>query len=184
MHYDYSMSEGLLIGGLASLCLLLSTITRRIAYLKIYQFKDKLIYLLIYLIQKKIMKLKLALTLKDEEISSILNLLSGDLEIIHEMGNSIEMFSALLKTCGAVGILIWILGPIGLVGLFISFLHVPIILLLSSFMFSAKKLSKEFTDLRTGKMKNFIESIQTLKMFAWEKSFRERVNDERKNEKA
>ena len=38
------------------------------------------------------------------------------------------------------------------------------------------------TNLRIGLMKNFIESIQTLKIFVWEKYFMEKVSEERKKE--
>ena len=62
LNYEYSVSQGILIGILTAISLLLSTIARRIAFLKLHLFKDKLVYMLIYLIQKKIIKLKLALT--------------------------------------------------------------------------------------------------------------------------
>ena len=139
---------------------------RRVAFLQMQLLKEKLVQLLIYLTQKKIMTLKLALTLNDGEISSILNLLSSDLEIFNDLPGTIDTFSSLLKSITCICILYLILGPIGLVGLFVSFLHIPLIIILVSFMLSAKNSANKFTDLRTGKMKNFIEGAQILKLFA------------------
>ena len=182
LNNEYSTLQGILIGTLTGLCLLLSTITRRIAYLKIYLLRDKLNCLFIYLIQKKILKLKISL--KDEEISTIINLLSSDLETIRNLSGTVDMCSACLTIMMCVSILVWILGPVGIVGFLLSLFHVPLIFIFSSFMFSAKSHSRKFTDSRTGILKNFIESAQILKIFAWEKPFKAKIIEERRKEKS
>ena len=58
----------------------------------------------------------------------------------------------------------------------------PFILIILKFMVNNKLKVDIHTNLRIGLMKNFIESIQTLKIFVWEKYFMEKVSEERKKE--
>ena len=179
LNYDYSISQGILIAIITSLCIIISTISRRAAILKIDYTKIKLSTVLISLIQDKLLKIDLYFTTNSEETSKIVNSLSTDLEIISLLDTSLEFLGALPKIIISISILLWIIGPIGLIGFGISLFHVPIILIISTFMIKNKEKSEAFTQLRIGKMKNFIESIQILKMFVWEKPFIKRINEER-----
>ena len=49
-------------------------------------------------------------------------------------------------------------------------------------MVSNQKGSQQFKHSRIAKLKNFLESIQTLKIFAWEKPFIEKIYEERNKE--
>ena len=51
--------------------------------------------------------------------------------------------------------------------------------MLKMFMVSYRGKADDFTYSRIGMMKNFIECVQTLKIFGWEKNFISRVNNER-----
>ena len=182
LNYDYSASQGILIAFLTGFCIAISTITRKFAFLRVYYIKNKLIYLLISLIQEKILKIDSNLTIKSEEISKIINSATTDLEIIALLDATLDLLGIVPKILACIGILIWILGPIGLIGFGVSLIHIPIILCISISMLKQKKNSEKLTQLRIEKMKNFIESIQILKMFVWEKPFIKEIHEKRYKE--
>ena len=180
--YDYSIFEGILIGIIMSICIIISTLSRRSAYLTINYLKIKLTNVLISLIQEKLLKIDLYFTTNSEETSKIINSLSTDLEIISLLDTGLDLLGIFPKIIICMCIILFVMGPIGLIGLGISLIHIPIILIISFFMIGYKQKSEIFTQSRIEKIKNFIESIQILKMFVWEKPFIKGINEERYKE--
>ena len=182
LYDDGSALEGVLIASAAAFCLIFSVIFKKVGFFKINILRYQLMYAIITIIQKKIFRLKLSEAKNQDSISKIINSVSSDLEILNVMNSTVDLFAPLLRLIACIGILIWLLGPAGLIGVGISILHIPIVVICALFMFSNMEKSGDYTISRVGIMKNFIESIQTLKVFAWEKDFINRVNKERISE--
>ena len=180
--YDYSIFEGMLITIITSLCMIISTLLRRASFIKLNYLKIKLANVLISLIQEKILEIDLYFTTNSEETSKIINSLSTDLEIIALLDATLDFIGIVPKIIICICIIYVIIGPIGLIGLGISLIHIPIVLIVSFFMVRHKQNSEIFTQSRIKKFKKFIEGIQVLKMLAWEKPFVKKINEERYKE--
>ena len=182
MIYNYSASEGCIIGFSTGMVIVLSSIVRKSAILKIKIVKAKLMQILIVLIQEKILKIKFSKTCEDESVAQIINSISSDLASVEMLEYPFELLSTLPRAILCIGILVYILGPIGLIGVGVSVLHVPFVIVTLKFMMANKLEADKYANFRIGLTKNFIESIQALKVFVWEKYFINKVAEERKKE--
>ena len=177
-----SAVEGILIALISSICMIFSFLTLRIGAIPILMLKNQLLFVIIAMVHKKIFKLKLSIANNQDSVNKIIGSISTDLEILNLLPFTVEIWGSLLKLPICIGALLWFIGPIGMIGVTISIVHIPIVIAISIYMISMKGKAEKFTYSRIGMMKNFIESIQILKIFAWENEFLTRINKERHNE--
>lgn len=144
-------------------------------------YRCQLAYLLTRLVQEKVLKINLSAVTK-EAIGNIVSSLSTDMESLFLISITLPLFAAPLTLCCCMAIIIWIIGPIGLLGVAVSLFHIPIIALLSKTIFSNKIKSEHLADARIFNIKSFIEGIRVLKIFAWEKHFLKKIHKLRDKE--
>ena len=70
---------------------------------------------------------------------------------------------------------IWLIGPIALVGFFIIILMYPIMGIIAKLQSHYREQAVRFTDQRVTGMKEIIDSIRLIKMYAWEEPFLDNI---------
>ena len=75
-----------------------------------------------------------------------------------------------------------ILGPAGIIGIVISALHIPLLIVISKFITKIRIKTSIHADSRVKLTSNLIECIKIVKLYGWEHPFLDRIINERRDE--
>ncbi|CAJ0953185.1 unnamed protein product [Ranitomeya imitator] len=113
----------------------------------------------------------------------IVNLLSNDVNKFDQVTIFLHFLWAGPLQAIAVTVLLWIeIGPSCLAGMAVLIILMPLQTVLGKFFTSLRGKTAAFTDTRIRTMNEVISGMRIIKMYAWEQSFTELVNDIRKKE--
>ncbi|KAM9968283.1 hypothetical protein ACTFIW_002720 [Dictyostelium discoideum] len=118
---------------------------------------------------------------KNYNSGSIMNLLSVDVGIISNFFwiEHMGIFSFSSQMIGLLALLCWVIGWSGLVGFAIMVITFPINTYIGTKIGKNLKESMGYSDKRTNLTSEFINGIRFLKMYAWEKFFLDRIEEQR-----
>ena len=114
------------------------------------------------------------LTLTDRTVSEqstrgkMLNIISNDMEQLELAVFTASLWGVPLVILGSALTLWYTFGPVGLVGIGISFLHLPIIAILGKRALKFKAEANIIGDKRIKMIENLIAGIKIMKLYAWE----------------
>ncbi|KAG8452202.1 hypothetical protein GDO86_004119 [Hymenochirus boettgeri] len=113
----------------------------------------------------------------------IVNLLSNDVNKFDQVTIFLHFLWAGPLQAIAVTVLLWIeIGPSCLAGMAVLLILMPLQTCLGKFFTSLRGKTAAFTDIRIRTMNEVISGMRIIKMYAWEQSFTELVNNIRKKE--
>ncbi|OMJ90037.1 hypothetical protein SteCoe_7719 [Stentor coeruleus] len=142
----------------------------------------KLKNMIAILVSEKVLKLQNRVISEDSLKGKILNTISTDMELLELMNFTVFFWAAPFVLIFAILVVSYTFGPIAIIGLGISVIHVP-------FVFFITKLSSKYRtnahlhgDLRIKMIQNLIEGIKIIKLYAWELPFLKLISDKRKQE--
>ena len=113
------------------------------------------------------------------------NYVAVDTQKLYEVAQEAHLLWALpLSILLVTGCLIWIMGPVTLVGIAILILFVPIVQGITSKMLSIRQERVKMTDLRIGIVNSMLQGIKVTKVNNYEGKYEARVREAREKELA
>ncbi|KAK5578523.1 hypothetical protein RB653_008195 [Dictyostelium firmibasis] len=121
---------------------------------------------------------------KEYKTGKIMNIMSNDVGNISEFfwTHYLNIISHTIQTIILVGLLIYVIGPSGLVGFGVMVIALPINSILCSKSSNYLEKSFEFSDSRCNLTSELITNIRPFKMYSWENLFMNKIEEQRKLE--
>ncbi|XP_075056002.1 ATP-binding cassette sub-family C member 4 isoform X1 [Mixophyes fleayi] len=165
-----------------SVCTLLLAVLHHIYFYHVLRAGMKLRVAMCHMIYKKALRLSNT-AMGKTTTGQIVNLLSNDVNKFDQVTIFLHFIWAGPLQAIAVTVLLWIeIGPSCLAGIAVLFILMPLQTCLGKFFTSLRGKTAAFTDTRIRTMNEVISGMRIIKMYAWEQSFTELVNDIRKKE--
>lgn len=121
--------------------------------------------------------------ISDESVrGKIVNTISTDMELLELANYTVFLWSSPFVIIGAILIAYFYFGPVGIIGIALSALHIPIINMLGKSTSKFRGLANRFGDSRIKLIENLIESIKIMKLYAWELPIMNSIVEKRHNE--
>ncbi|KAK5578522.1 hypothetical protein RB653_008194 [Dictyostelium firmibasis] len=114
----------------------------------------------------------------------IMNIMSVDIENISEFfwTHYLDIVSHTIQILSLLGLLVYVIGPCGLVGFGVMVVAMPINTMLCSKSSNYLEKSLEFSDSRCNLTSELITNIRPFKMYSWENLFMNKIEEQRKLE--
>nr|XP_021560535.1 multidrug resistance-associated protein 9 [Neomonachus schauinslandi] len=123
-------------------------------------------------------------TLAHISVGEVLNILSSDSYSLFEAALFCPLpatIPILMAVCAVYAF--FILGPTALIGISVYIIFIPIQMFMAKLNSAFRRSAISVTDKRVQTMNEFLTSIKLIKMYAWEKSFTNTIQDIRKRER-
>ena len=134
------------------------------------------------MISEKTLKIHNVTASEDSTRGKILNIVSTDLELLELSVFTVFLFCVPFIVTFAIIIIVFTFGPVGLIGIGISILHIPIVIAIGKINSKYRRTANSSGDTRVKMIENLIEGIKIMKLYAWEIPFLQRIFDKRKAE--
>jgi ABC-type multidrug transport system fused ATPase/permease subunit len=132
------------------------------------------------LITEKILKLNNSSLSKQDFTGKIYNTLSTDFEIFELIHYSLYVFSIPIVATVAIVIIYFYFDVIGIIGVGLIILHLPLIALISNLSSKFREKAEKICDTRVKMIERLIHGIKLMKFYVWEKKFYEKISEERR----
>ncbi|XP_046290971.1 ATP-binding cassette sub-family C member 12 isoform X2 [Marmota monax] len=123
-------------------------------------------------------------TLTHFSVGEVLNILSSDSYSLFEAALFCPLpatIPILMAVCAVYAY--FILGPTALIGIFVYIIFIPIQMFMARLNSAFRRSAISVTDKRVQTMNEFLTCIKLIKMYAWERSFTNTIQDIRKRER-
>ncbi|KAE8625965.1 hypothetical protein XENTR_v10006453 [Xenopus tropicalis] len=165
-----------------SACTLILAVVHHIYFYHLLRAGMKLRVAMCHMIYRKALRLSNT-AMGKTTTGQIVNLLSNDVNKFDQVTIFLHFLWAGPLQAIAVTVLLWMeIGPSCLAGMAVLIILMPLQLCLGKFFTSLRGKTAAFTDTRIRTMNEVISGMRIIKMYAWEQSFTELVNNIRKKE--
>ncbi|XP_075708502.1 ATP-binding cassette sub-family C member 4 isoform X1 [Rhinoderma darwinii] len=179
---DVALANAYINAAALSVCTLLLAVLHHIYFYHVLRAGMKLRVAMCHMIYRKALRLSNT-AMGKTTTGQIVNLLSNDVNKFDQVTIFLHFIWAAPLQAIAVTVLLWIeIGPSCLAGMAVLIILMPLQTLLGKFFTSLRGKTAAFTDTRIRTMNEVISGMRIIKMYAWEQSFTELVNDIRKKE--
>ncbi|XP_040281246.1 multidrug resistance-associated protein 4 [Bufo bufo] len=181
-HSDADLASAYINAAALSVCTLLLAVFHHIYFYYVLRAGMKLRVAMCHMIYKKALRLSNT-AMGQTTTGQIVNLLSNDVNKFDQVTIFLHFLWAGPLQAIAVTVLLWIeIGPSCLAGMAVLFILMPLQTILGKFFTSLRGKTATFSDTRIRTMNEVIAGMRIIKMYAWEQSFTDLVNEIRKNE--
>ncbi|CAD8206263.1 unnamed protein product [Paramecium octaurelia] len=155
---------------------LITIIGRHYQYIQLSKFGGKLRQILMYILIEKISTLSIC-SIQKSNSGSILNIICSDLSTLEWQYGYIYCIPIVPISLLCSGWILWLQfqGPYGLMAVLICVITYPTQTIIQKCIQSMIKQLKEYQDLRLKQQTNFLDNIQTIKMYCWQESVRQMI---------
>ncbi|KAM4699820.1 ATP-binding cassette sub-family C member 4 [Discoglossus pictus] len=165
-----------------SICTLIFAVLHHIYFYHVLRAGMKLRVAMCHMIYKKALRLSNT-AMGKTTTGQIVNLLSNDVNKFDQVTIFLHFLWAGPLQAVAVTVLLWMeIGPSCLAGMAVLIILMPLQTCLGKLFTSLRGKTAAFTDTRIRTMNEVISGMRIIKMYAWEQSFTELVNNIRKRE--
>uniref|UniRef100_A0A670YM28 Multidrug resistance-associated protein 4 n=1 Tax=Pseudonaja textilis TaxID=8673 RepID=A0A670YM28_PSETE len=165
-----------------SVCTLILAITHHLYFYHVQRAGMKLRVAMCHMIYHKALRLSNA-AMSKTTTGQIVNLLSNDVNKFDQVTIFLHFLWAGPLQAIAVTVLLWLeIGPSCLAGMAVLIILLPLQTCIGRLFSSLRSRTAAFTDARIRTMNEVITGMRIIKMYAWEKSFAELVNNMRRKE--
>ncbi|KAG9492165.1 ATP-binding cassette sub-family C member 4 [Eleutherodactylus coqui] len=179
---DAALANAYINAAALSICTLLLAVLHHIYFYHVLRAGMKLRVAMCHMIFKKALRLNNT-AMGKTTTGQIVNLLSNDVNKFDQVTIFLHFLWAGPLQAIAVTVLLWIeIGPSCLAGMAVLIILMPLQTILGKFFTSLRGKTAAFTDTRIRTMNEVISGMRIIKMYAWEQSFTQLVNDIRKKE--
>ena len=134
------------------------------------------------LISNKVLKVHNSVLCKENIKGKFLNIVSADLGSFEDLPNITRFISSIFAIILCFVLVMIYFGVWGIVGLIISFAHIPIILFTMR-LTQAYRINKgKISDKRMKLIENLIQGIKLIKLYAWEAPYLKLIFESKQNE--
>ncbi|XP_073425679.1 ATP-binding cassette sub-family C member 4-like [Dendrobates tinctorius] len=179
---DAALTSAYINAAALSVCTLILAVFHHIYFYHVLRAGMKLRVAMCHMIYKKALRLSNT-AMGKTTTGQIVNLLSNDVNKFDQVTIFLHFLWAGPLQAIAVTVLLWMeIGPSCLAGMAVLIILMPLQTVLGKFFTSLRGKTAAFTDTRIRTMNEVISGMRIIKMYAWEQSFTELVNDIRKKE--
>ncbi|XP_058040750.1 ATP-binding cassette sub-family C member 4 [Ahaetulla prasina] len=165
-----------------SVCTLILAITHHLYFYHVQRAGMKLRVAMCHMIYHKALRLNNA-AMSKTTTGQIVNLLSNDVNKFDQVTIFLHFLWAGPLQAIAVTVLLWLeIGPSCLAGMAVLIILLPLQTCIGRLFSALRSRTAAFTDARIRTMNEVITGMRIIKMYAWEKSFAELVNNMRRKE--
>ncbi|KAM6446472.1 ATP-binding cassette sub-family C member 4 isoform 1-T1 [Liasis olivaceus] len=165
-----------------SVCTLILAITHHLYFYHVQRAGMKLRVAMCHMIYHKALHLSNA-AMSKTTTGQIVNLLSNDVNKFDQVTIFLHFLWAGPLQAIAVTVLLWLeIGPSCLAGMAVLIILLPLQTCIGRLFSSLRSRTAAFTDARIRTMNEVITGMRIIKMYAWEKSFADLVNNMRRKE--
>uniref|UniRef100_A0A8C6VHL5 Multidrug resistance-associated protein 4 n=1 Tax=Naja naja TaxID=35670 RepID=A0A8C6VHL5_NAJNA len=165
-----------------SVCTLILAITHHLYFYHVQRAGMKLRVAMCHMIYHKALHLSNA-AMSKTTTGQIVNLLSNDVNKFDQVTIFLHFLWAGPLQAIAVTVLLWLeIGPSCLAGMAVLIILLPLQTCIGRLFSALRSKTAAFTDARIRTMNEVITGMRIIKMYAWEKSFAELVNNMRRKE--
>ncbi|XP_041438363.1 ATP-binding cassette sub-family C member 4 isoform X2 [Xenopus laevis] len=165
-----------------SVCTLILAVVHHIYFYHVLRAGMKLRIAMCHMIYRKALRLSNT-AMGKTTTGQIVNLLSNDVNKFDQVTIFLHFLWVAPLQVIAVTVLLWMeIGPSCLAGISVLIILMPLQFGLGKFFTSLRGKTAAFTDTRIRTMNEVISGMRIIKMYAWEQSFSELVNNIRKKE--
>ncbi|XP_070798750.1 ATP-binding cassette sub-family C member 4 [Pituophis catenifer annectens] len=165
-----------------SVCTLILAITHHLYFYHVQRAGMKLRVAMCHMIYHKALRLSNA-AMSKTTTGQIVNLLSNDVNKFDQVTIFLHFLWAGPLQAIAVTVLLWLeIGPSCLAGMAVLIILLPLQTCIGRLFSDLRSRTAAFTDARIRTMNEVITGMRIIKMYAWEKSFAELVNNMRRKE--
>ncbi|XP_026524765.1 multidrug resistance-associated protein 4 [Notechis scutatus] len=165
-----------------SVCTLILAITHHLYFYHVQRAGMKLRVAMCHMIYHKALRLSNA-AMSKTTTGQIVNLLSNDVNKFDQVTIFLHFLWAGPVQAIAVTVLLWLeIGPSCLAGMAVLIILLPLQTCIGRLFSALRSRTAAFTDARIRTMNEVITGMRIIKMYAWEKSFAELVNNMRRKE--
>ncbi|XP_053240553.1 ATP-binding cassette sub-family C member 4 isoform X3 [Podarcis raffonei] len=176
LKYAYASAAAL------SVCTLVLAISHHLYFYHVQRAGMKLRVAMCHMIYRKALRLSNAAMTKTTT-GQIVNLLSNDVNKFDQVTIFLHFLWAGPLQAIAVTALLWLeIGPSCLAGMAVLIILLPLQSCIGRLFSSLRSRTAAFTDIRIRTMNEVISGMRIIKMYAWEKSFADLVNNMRRKE--
>ncbi|CAD8206138.1 unnamed protein product [Paramecium pentaurelia] len=155
---------------------IITIIGRHYQYIQLSKFGGKLRQILMYILIEKISTLSNC-SIQKSNSGSILNIICSDLSTLEWQYGYIYCIPIVPFSLLCSGWILWLQfqGPYGLMAVLICVITYPTQTIIQKCIQTKIKLLKEYQDLRLKQQTNFLDNIQTIKMYCWQETVRQMI---------
>ena len=171
--------EGALLTILFCVASFIALLAKMNSGLRLSFLSGKLKCIITKLVSDKAFRLNYPTISEESNRGKIINVVNSDIEALDMLYYTVFFWCAPFLVIFAVIIVVCLFGPIGLVGIAISVVHVPIVLLMGKWTMKYRVSSCKIGDSRIKMIENLIEGIKIMKLYAWEIPFLNKIFNQR-----
>ena len=134
------------------------------------------------LVSKKILRLQNNLISEENTRGKIINSISSDLELLELAPFTVFFWCVPISITISIVIISNTFGNVGLIGIGISAMHIPIVICVGGIMAKYRKKAIRLGDERVKLTENLIEGIKIMKLYGWELPYLDAISQKRKQE--
>ncbi|CAD8119719.1 unnamed protein product [Paramecium sonneborni] len=155
---------------------IITIIGRHYQYIQLSKFGGKLRQILMYILIEKISTLSNC-SIQKSNSGSILNIICSDLSTLEWQYGYIYCIPIVPISLLCSGCILWLQfqGPYGLMAVMICIITYPTQTIIQKCIQSMIKKLKQYQDLRLKQQTNFLDNIQTIKMYCWQETVRQMI---------
>ncbi|OMJ92976.1 hypothetical protein SteCoe_4199 [Stentor coeruleus] len=124
--------------------------------------------LIALIISKKSLKLSNIALSDSNDKGKIINVMITDMEMLELMFSTLSFLCIPIILICYIIVLIWLFGPIGLIGIGVSIFHLPFIIWISQKSSNHTLNASKIGDERVKSIQNLIYGIKIIKLYGWE----------------
>lgn len=178
---DSSQGSGIL-AALFIFSTILSCALKHNGSLRVMILNGKIKNLVALVVTEKVVRLNNCAVQEENTKGKILNVMSSDLEILELSVYCIYFLCVPFTVITNLLIIIFFFGVTGLIGIGVSILHAPIVILLGKIMIKIRLRANKIGDKRIKMIQNLIEGIKIMKLYAWEIPLLQKIKNVRVSE--
>ncbi|CAD8124354.1 unnamed protein product [Paramecium sonneborni] len=155
---------------------IVTIIGRHYQYIQLSKFGGKLRQILMYILIEKISTLS-SCSIQKSNSGSILNIICSDLSTLEWQYGYIYCIPIVPISLLCSGWILWLQfqGPYGLMAVLICVITYPTQTIIQKCIQAKIKKLKEYQDLRLKQQTNFLDNLQTIKMYCWQETVRQLI---------
>lgn len=161
---------------------ILSVVAKANSGLRASLISGKLKSIIALIVSKKVLKLNYSTVSEESNRGKIINVVNSDMEAFELLNFTMYLFCSPLFVIFSIMVVVGFFGPVGLIGIAVSVIHVPFVMLIGKISMKFRVTFGKAGDVRVKMIENFIEGIKIMKLYAWELPFLEIINQQRKKQ--
>lgn len=138
--------------------------------------------LITILVSEKVLKINKNYAGDEKTRGKILNTISTDMELLELANMTVFFWCTPFIVFFSIIVVSFTFGPIGIIGIGISVIHVPLVMIIGKVSSKNRYIANIIGDMRVKMIENLIEGIKIMKLYAWELPFIEFIFKKRQAE--